>query len=179
MGFSIGRFFKSIVGVAAPAVGALLGGPVGAAIGTAVASGFASKPAQAAPIGLPSIVGPSVGPLIGVGRGLLGPIGGAIIGALGLKELLDIARSFTGKPVSRQKVVDAVKHCGIALTAQMFGLSETQVCEIVISKGRRRGRGISAADMRRTRSTIRKVHNISHDLQALVPRVRRHHRSKA
>jgi len=176
MGFSIGKFFKSIVGVAAPAIGAVLGGPVGAAIGTAVASGFAPRPAQAA---LPSILGPSVGPIIGRGAGLLGAgrlITGAVVGALSLKELLDIARSFTGKPVSRQKVVDAVKHCGITLAAQMFGLSETEICEIVISKGRRRGRGISAADMRRTRSTIRKVHNISHDLQRLKTTVRRHHK---
>lgn len=184
MGFSIGRFLGKIAG---PVIGGLLGGPAGAVFGAGISAGFARPAPSPQPIGIPQFLGSAIGPTargfgttgFGVtrrrtGLGLAPIIGAAIVATVA--ELLAISREQTGQPVTRQKVVDAVKHCGIELAASMFGLSETEICQIVVSRGRRRGRGISAADMRRTRSTIRKVHNITHDLQRLKPTVRRHHK---
>lgn len=185
MGFSIGSFLGSI----APAIGGFFGGPAGAAIGAGVGAllGGVSAPRARAPA--PLLPAPSVGPMGFAGPGfdvtrrrvgLTGMVargvGGAALTVLGIAELLRLSRETTGQVVTRQKIVDAVKHCGIELAASMFGLSETEICQIVISRGRRRGRGISASDLRRTRSTIRKVHNISHDLKALSPPIRRHHK---
>lgn len=180
MGFSIGRFLGKIAG---PIIGGLFGGPAGAALGSAVTAGFTGPQT----VSIPSQIGPTARGFgttgFDVTRRRVGLTGLAARGVLGtalvvgtIAELLFRARENTGRTVTRQKVVDAVKHCGIILAAEMFGLSETEICQIVISKGRRRGRGISAADMRRTRSTIRKVHNITHDLQRLRPTVRRHHK---
>jgi len=92
-----------------------------------------------------------------------------------LATLFATSRSRTGQPINRKKVVAAVKHCGIELASDLFSLSAIEICQIVISRPRRRGRGISAADLRRTRATIRKVHNISADLKRLSP-ARRHHK---
>jgi len=101
------------------------------------------------------------------------------IGATGIvgliASLFAVSRDRTGQPINRKKVAAAVRVCGISMAAQMFALSELEICQIVISKGRRRGRGISAADLRRTRATLRKVHNIQHDL-GRVKAVRRHHK---
>lgn len=170
MGFSIG----SLIGAIAPIVGGLFGGPVGAALGGAVSAAFLPTPQ-------PSFPGPTVqARLPGLTR-LPGLIGGAALMGIGaIAEILSRSRNSTGRPVSSQKIRDAARHCGIPLAAQMFGISETDVCTVVISTGRRRARGISAADLRRTRSTLRKVHNIQHDLRALAPPARRvahhHHR---
>lgn len=97
----------------------------------------------------------------------------AVQGAGALAMLFALSRERTGQPVNRKKVAAAVRHCGIGLAADLFQLSETEICRIVISRGRRRGRGISAADLRRTRSTIRKVKNISRDLASIKATRRR------
>lgn len=179
MGFSIG----SLLGGIAPILGGVLGGPVGAAIG-GVVGGAISSPSAPRPAALqtpsafarsflPSSVGPSVQPVAGLRlpRATL-----AFSSIEGVSQLLKISRDATGQAVTRQKVADAVKHCGIPMAAEIFSLSESEICQIVISKRRRRSRGISAVDLRRTRSTIRKVHNIQHDLKRLSPAVRRHHK---
>lgn len=169
MGFSIGR----LLGGLAPIVGGIFGGAPGAALGAAVGAAFApgsSSPSSVGPTvqaALPAVIAPTIA------RTVIGAL--ATAGSIVAGYLLTASNN-TGRRVTRQQVSDAVRVCGIAQAAAMFGLSEGQICTIVIAKRRRRSRGISAADLRRTRSTIRKVHNISHDLRALVPRVRAHHK---
>jgi len=98
----------------------------------------------------------------------LGPIiGGAIIGAIA--QILAEARQNTGRPVSARKIRDAAKFCGLETAASMFGLTVEQVCQVVIAKTRRR-RGISASDLRRTRSTIRKINTMRKSLKKLGAR---------
>jgi len=175
MGFSIGKLLGGI----APILGAVFGGPPGAALGAAVGAAFTGVNGA---VGVASQTGPTAAAVRGVplprfpGGPFPSPtaIGTGILSVVA--SLLFKAREFTGRRVTRQQIADAVRVCGIETAATMFGLTEGEICTIVISKRRRRARGISAADLRRTRSTIRKVHNISHDLRALVPRVRAHHR---
>jgi len=180
MGFSIGRFLGKIAG---PIVGGLLGGPAGAILGAGISAGF-TAPARVAPspqpFFAPAAASSQVGPTaFGVTRRRVGTFGVPARFAFGgavsvVAGILSQIRENTGQRVTRQKVVDAVKHCGIQLAAETFGISETEICQVVISRPKRRGRGISAADLRRTRSTIRKVHNIQHDLKRLSPAARRH-----
>ena len=72
-----------------------------------------------------------------------------------------------------KKIVRSARECGIELAAATFGLNALDVCFLIAQPPTRRSRGISAADMRRTRSTIRKVHTISRQLTALKPAVAR------
>ncbi len=74
---------------------------------------------------------------------------------------------------TRKKIVKAAKDCGIELAAATFGLSVIDVCFLLAQPPSRRSRGISAADMRRTRSTIRKVNTIQQSLKALSGPIRR------
>lgn len=173
MAFGIGSFFKSIIPALAPIVGSAFG-PIGTVIGGAVGQAFGNRGTAIGP-SRPSQVGPTAAifPMTRAGT-VGGIIAGAAIGAI--SELLRGSRERTGRPVNVAKVIEAVRVCGISQAAAIFDLTENEICLIVISKRRRRARGISAVDLRRTRSTIRKVHNIAHDLKALSPPVRRHHR---
>ncbi len=75
---------------------------------------------------------------------------------------------------TRRKIVKAAKDCGIELAAATFGLSVIDICFLLAQPPSRRSRGISAADMRRTRSTIRKVTTIQQSLKTLSGPIRRY-----
>ncbi len=87
--------------------------------------------------------------------------------------ILRQAKAFAGGGATAKKIVKAARDCGIEIAAATFGLAVVDVCFLIAQPPRRRGRGISAADLRRTRSTIRKVHNIQHDLAHLKGPIRR------
>ena len=82
--------------------------------------------------------------------------------------ILGKATTNTGQRVSRKDIYNAAKHCGIPMAAATYGLSEGEVCQIVVKGLPRRRRGISAADLRRTRSTIRKITTMRKDLRVLA-----------
>lgn len=87
-----------------------------------------------------------------------------------IAEILAQARETFGAGVTKNKIIDAAKNCGIELTADTFGLSVTQVCTVVVQGRSRRRRGISAADIRRTRRTIRFVNSLRKDLKKVSAR---------
>lgn len=66
------------------------------------------------------------------------------------------AKAKTGKSISKKGLKSMVRVCGLQQTAATIGCSITAVCLVASSPTRRRS-GISASDMRRTRSTINKV----------------------
>jgi len=84
-----------------------------------------------------------------------------------ISEILNEARQTFGRGVTKNKIIDAAKVCGIAQAADTFGLSESQVCRVIVAGRTRRRRGISAADIRRTRRTLRTVKSIRSDLKAI------------
>ncbi len=95
------------------------------------------------------------------------PFFGAGFAAGALTEILLNAREATGMRVTKNKIIDAAKHCGIELAADTFGISESDVCKVIVAGRTRRRRGISAADVRRTKRTLRFVGRIKKDLKAV------------
>ena len=164
MGFSIG----GLISGAAKAAGGLLrtsGGPVGAVLGGALQGAF---PVQQQRLGFAGTTFPSVstGPPVQQARALRIP--GISFGAgVTIAELLRQSREATGRPVNSRIIRESVRVCGIETTSDAFALTTTEVCRIAVATGRRRARGISASDLRRTRSTIRKVAGIRKQLTAL------------
>lgn len=120
------------------------------------------------PIGRPPV--PARLPIPRFPGRLPGGAGGAIAGGVVsvVAEILARSRDATGRPVSAAKIRDAARACGLEVAAEMFGISTLDVCAIVIAKRRRRARGISASDMRRTRSTLRKISGLRKDVKAVT-----------
>ena len=144
-------------------------GSVGTAISGGLAQAFGAPSASPiTPAGgiIPASI--AAGPMAALAR--LPPMAGALAtGGLGiLAEILARAKSNTGRRVTKREIIQAAKSCGIELTAQSMGISEIDVCRVIAAGAPRRRRGISAADMRRTRSTIRKVNTIRKDLKQLA-----------
>ncbi len=77
-----------------------------------------------------------------------------------------------------KKIIRSARECGIELAAATFGLNVLDVCFLIAQPPTRRARGISAADLRRTRSTVRKVHNIEADFREWCKPTARRRRSK-
>ena len=142
----------------------------------------------------PNFAGPSVAPTpMGFGPGFLPAAGraagrilrdprvqGTIGGVVG-SEIIDRAQSRSGGTsemsqilaqaraaspgATKRKIIAAARHCGMENAAAMFGISTTDVCKVVVAGAGRRSRGITAADLRRTNSTIRKLHTVKSNLK--------------
>lgn len=198
MGFNIGRFLGKIAGpvigglIGGPA-GAVVGGAISsgfagdpqtaATVGRATQPGPISVPTQrvfTGPIGTgPTSIGPSFASLarlpsvirdVGVGLGL-GTLPSLFTGGNGqnpISIILAKARAATGGPVTRNKIIEAAKACGLEVAAQTFGLDVREVCLVVVKGRTRRRRGVSAADIRRTKRTIGFASKIRKDLKALA-----------
>jgi len=70
--------------------------------------------------------------------------------------------------VTRNKIIEASKACGLEVAANTFGLDMREVCLVVVKGRTRRRRGVSAADIRRTKRTINFASKIRKDLKALA-----------
>lgn len=107
--------------------------------------------------------------------GLAGPIarfalpmfGAGATAGIVISDILQRARENSGQRVTKNKIIDSARACGIELTADTFGLSETDVCKVIVAGRSRRRRGVSAADVRRTKRTLRFVRSIKKDLKAV------------
>lgn len=200
MGFSIGRFLGAIAAPIGALIAGPPGAAVGAALGGALTAGstpgrvtqptagaaapFASQvPPLTSTVPIPNRL--SFGQLpsttnIGMARlpQALGVAGSFLPSLFGpstpgknrLQTILAAARQSTGGPVTRNNIIDAAKVCGLEVAAQTFGLSVENVCFVVVKGRSRRRRGISAADIRRTKRTIRFVKSLRKDLMAVKGR---------
>ncbi len=117
-------------------------------------------------------IGPVIQPFLGdrVALPAAPPAGGQRVTKR--QAILSQARFFSPGATAK-KIVRSAKQCGIELAAATFGLTVLQVCFLIAQPPTRRARGISAADLRRTRSTIRKVTGIQADLKRLSGPIRR------
>jgi len=108
------------------------------------------------------------GGMIGRGFGTLSRIAGNLImSASGrIRGLMTAGGQF----LTARRVFSGVKILGIAGASAALGVSIDQIAQVVLQEAtrRRRGRrGISAADLKRTRSTVRKITRMHHDLAQL------------
>lgn len=168
----LSRFKGLIKKVAAPAIGFLTGGPLGAVAGAAAS--FTSAPVQAAapppsfaqtPLQM-AMAGPTqTASLGGIATRGASMVTGAIRGAIGLIRSstgrISGVRLGSGQFVSRKKAVALAKRVGIEAAALGLGITVLEMAEMVATAPTRRARGISASDIRRTKSTLRKVCTIS------------------
>lgn len=113
---------------------------------------------------------PSVIRDIGTGIGLsqLPTLFGGDNGKNPISVILAKARAATGGPVTRNKIIEASKACGLETAASTFGLDIREVCLVVVRGRTRRRRGVSAADIRRTKRTINFASKIRKDLKVLA-----------
>ncbi len=145
--FELIPFLSGVANVfgAASELGSVIRGPVAA-----------PAPASIAPIissGVGAVAGTAVASFLGFGNGN--------------GTALSRARDSNGRRVTRRQVITAARVCGLEVAAQSFGLSVTDICTIVSKGMPRRSRGISSADMRRTRSTLRKMATMRKTLKPL------------
>ena len=177
-------------------VGAAIGGALGAGFAPAPRAqavvGRQTQPVMIAPSALTSVVPVPVniprvsfggasqrfaggggtrtltGGIVGqVGRLAGGMFGAGVAAGTIVSEILQRARENSGQRVTKNKIIDSARACGIELTAQTFGISETDVCKVIVAGRSRRRRGVSAADVRRTKRTLRFVRSIKKDLKAV------------
>ncbi len=73
--------------------------------------------------------------------------------------ILAVARA-NNPGATAKKILRSARECGIELAAATFGLDVLDVCFLIAQPPTRRSRGISAADIRRTRSTMRKINGL-------------------
>ncbi len=168
---------SSVSGITAAQQAALSGGFGGPVTSTGTSVG----PTIGVPVGLPqqANLGGAVPQIIrGAQRVLPQIVGGAVGGAIaqqGSSMMLGPApgpRTMTQKQfilatarafhpgATAKKIIRSARQCGIELAAATFGLDVLQVCFLISSPPTRRSRGISAADIRRTRSTMRKINSL-------------------
>ena len=164
--------FSAITGAI---TGLITGGPAGAIIG-GLSGLLGSSPAVATGISQPPK--PSRGP---VTQQLAGPIqtggippGRTITVAPGsTMTALQVIQSATGRRIPAVRVLEVARVCGIDSAAALLRVDPQVICQVVLERRRRRSRGISAADLRRTTSTIRKINTMSARLSQLCGPVRR------
>lgn len=160
-------------------------GIAGAAARAAAAAGSSVGPGAVQAANLPSVITQVAGPIVATAaRGAVqavlnqpipsgGAVGGGGVRTVTRKQMILLQARAANAGATAKKIIRSARECGIELAAATFGLSVLDVCFLIAQPPTRRSRGISAADMRRTRSTIRKVLTISHQIQALKPAARR------
>jgi len=194
MGFSIGNLIASIAPALGGALGGLpgliLGQGVRAGLTPPSPVGRATAPAPApAVLATQTAPAPFQAPVSDFGGGnfrsnIFGAIppavrgAGAIIGGGAAAIATSFFNGGNGTDIlararanvrgaTKKKIIAAAKACGIDMAANTFGLSDTDICQLIVSGTGRRRRGVSAADVRTTKRTLRFVKRIKTDLKAV------------
>ena len=187
MGF-FSKVFRTVSKIAKrigpTALGALVPGfgPVAAAVAGVAGSRFI--PTASAMTGRPTQPPISIGTVqMGI-AGIAPGIGRAVapIAAQAGRIIVGLIRTATGRVrgvrlpsgqfVTRRKMLKLARDVGIAAAAAALGITVAEMAEAVATAPVRRRRGISAADVRRTRSTLRKICVLTRDLKEVTGRKR-------
>lgn len=132
---------------------------------------------QIAPVAMPggAVVGMGLGlgalPALGglVGRALPSMFGGAVVGAIGgavVRGGRMIATAIGN--ISRKRVVAIAKTLGIQAAATALGIGAVEVAQMVLDEQghKRRGGGVTGAQLRTTRKTMRKVMGMARTIRS-------------
>ncbi len=106
------------------------------------------------------------------------PAGGHHLRAMTRRQFILATARAANPGATAKKILRSARECGIELAGATFGLNALDVCFLIAQPPTRRSRGISAADLRRTRATVRKVHNIEADFREWCKPAIRRRRSK-
>lgn len=193
----MGIFSKIASGIGGALTGFISGGPVGAIIGGAAGlfGGSRSRPAPAPVARQISTAMVPIAPLRAVSTGGLarraaldigptGPFSGATGMFGGELQTIELCRTVkatplamiqkaSGRRVSHRQLMQIVRVCGIDFAAESLNVDARIICQAIVTRRSRRSRGISAGDLRRTRSTIRKINNMASQLAQLAGPARR------
>lgn len=185
LGASVGGPLGAAVGLGVSSALAEPARPAGRALTPAQAPQVAVRPTSVVPTtnrlsfaALPSttsIAGFSATPLLrgaaqiatGFGLSELFDSNGGGGGRSKISQILAQARQTFGAGVTKRKIIAAAKTCGIDVASATFGIDARDVCTVIIAGAGRRRRGVSAADIRRTRRTIRFVNSLRKDLKKI------------
>lgn len=191
---SLRNAVKAVAAVAAPIVGSVYGGPVGGMIGgtlskSLLGAGPPTPPGggattSSATIGASGSTSEWGGMMTTAGKtgswgspaskwlisaqGIVSTITGRLLGIMQGTKLLRLPA-----------IVSLVRAVGPQAAAVGLGIAVEMVAQLVAAhftqKGhrRRRGRGISARDVRCTKRTLNKIHSIQHSLHLARPAARR------
>lgn len=77
-------------------------------------------------------------------------------------------RSAIGKSVSPRGAIQLIKRVGLEAAAVALGITAVELAQYTLEAPTRRRRGISAADIRRTKSTLRKIGSIACQVKEVV-----------
>jgi|SRR3990170_6209025 len=161
MGFSLKRFVSKVAAVA-PVAAAVLPLPpaVKSAITTlsTVAGGRTGAPV--APIS--AAVMPFRGGFLEANGGGVTPVGGTtgrlvVAGATRVATIMAKIAAHLGRRVAKWRVIELIRRWGPFAAAGALGIAAEEAIELWLSAGgarRRRARGVSAADIRRTTRTL-------------------------
>lgn len=155
----LGDVFDTLGDIAITGVRSYLGAPTTSPALYGAPTSLVPVPAMSGEVAAIERAAGPVGLALGVTTSALSLLGGSGGSSGGISPILAQARA-NHRGATRRSIIQAAKHCGIDMAAKSYGLDPEQVC-LLVAKGmpRRRG-GISASDVRRTRSTLRKIHTI-------------------
>ncbi len=124
---------------------------------------------------MPVAAGPGVGGMIGRGAAAISRmIGNLVFSASGrIRGVMSRAGQF----ISAKRLYSGAKVLGLEAAAAAAGITLAELAQVVFQEStrrRRRHRGISAADMKRTRSTTRKIIRMHADLAHLCSQAGMH-----
>lgn len=121
------------------------------------------------------VAGPLLGGVASAGRAMLG-LGGAVAGvAMGVVRtasgLIRGVITQGGRFVSSRKAVELAKRVGIDAAAVALGVTSVELAQMVLqetSRPRGRGKGITAAQLRTTGRTMRKIETMHKRIHKLA-----------
>lgn len=163
MPFSL-RKIVSTVGKAAIKSGALSLVPGGGVLGFAAKSASSllanRRPGASTAGGVASFAGGLGSAASAEAAGLPMVIGG---GAIAIRAILARIAAYIGQKITSRQVVNVLKYMGVTAAATALGVGVEDLLKVWLfhTQRRRRGRGISARDIRGTKRTLRKLEGLA------------------
>ncbi len=157
------------------------GSGIGAVVRTAQAGTFGTsvgpliEAAQGGVTALPAIITAvqqaraPTGLTVGQPQTVARAVTGSGLATMTRKQFILATARANNPGATAKKILRSARECGIELAAATFGLNVLDVCFLIAQPPTRRARGISSADIRRTRATMRKINS----LKNLCPPARR------
>lgn len=154
------------------------GGPAAGGAAGLVTSFIGPKPRAIAPRPVAQFESPFQFPgVIPRRQQLIAPSGqelltGAAASRAIIKQILIQIALKLGRRIAIKGALAVLKRLGVAAGQEALGISGQQAAQLILARPKRRARGITAANLRTTRRTLRKVAALAGDLNEFTTRTR-------